>query len=1101
MVATPQTFVATTIGRVAIPKLADALVKTGADKFVKLYGQKAFEVVLGTAIGARAYSQTEEYITEYLNHIDSGEDENSFIPKSSMPDKTRLEQMDAMMAVPDRTPFAGDLKVPGIIAPDATEMEKEAKKIRDMTKSVGFPSEPPIKVDTTTGDSEPPKIETTEEFPIEDKPLPKSPGFGEGDKIDIPIITYSKNSPKDLKDLVERSVGQEKGEKAIDKLYDDSIFDGVLDSDQLNRMKQLEENYTGGLNDLGDAGIPVILENTMLDQHEEYMKDYKDALANAIRETLGNEFKAYRLMEKEDALKMLTEGEFPNIKRLQEDEEGNEVYKDIIIDMIGQETPLSREAFSFSLSPKEALSFRFLSAGDRGSKKDEDFVLIEMKASPTDIVMRGHESEKDLILRVDGESAGSSRVTPNLFNVYDIKFGEKNQVQLSENKDYKNFVDASKNKLSNVSAQTKDLVPEKPEFGGLTETEKQTAQALMGDKPEFYSRAVDAIKNAKQNKFTKGKWKSIVQSNSTKEEMDYLGLSKYLQGNESISKQDLLDFVEQKNIADKLSVVEVPLEDQHDFSQFSIGGAGGKMAVSSQIQMQQIQPGYKSTVKQYVFQVDGSKQWSADTAHFLEKYAKNAIAHARAQIGYFDADAVEKRLNAKEADGVKLSNDDKILKSASRQLEDTFIIDEIQSDMIQQIQEKGTKEDFIIIKGKDITSDFLEKNYPDYTVKPTPVNILTGKTDKQLKDEGLITIRDNPNVLYITDRTTGISSPEVRLMSNNFYVFDKNTLVTKGSYKTEEAAQKVVDNRGLNPLPITESKKYVELVLNAMIKKAVEKDLDSIGITNGQIQYDRYEGQSGEDKEGLKKFYDEIVFKQLEKVANKYGVELETVELPGKTGPKDFDDIGLNEPTEASDARTITRRTTRALRDGFVLRKIKYHVLARTIENLIHGTVDGDPIGEDYIGGRENAVLPDYASIFTRTGRGAGETFLDTLINNNINEDSNYDLEYYIWVKPDTKIDEAISRANAGELASVARAWDIRNLNLQMPVSQVVPSGGTDINSYNSYISEYFSGESFNIKYPHEIIKMKLPKKLQKESLSKPIKLSKAKKQTDRLLA
>ena len=49
----------------------------------------------------------------------------------------------------------------------------------------------------------------------------------------------------------------------------------------------------------------------------EYMEDYKDALANAARETLGNEFKAYRLMEKEDAIKMLTEGEFPNIKRLQ----------------------------------------------------------------------------------------------------------------------------------------------------------------------------------------------------------------------------------------------------------------------------------------------------------------------------------------------------------------------------------------------------------------------------------------------------------------------------------------------------------------------------------------------------------------------------------------------------------------------------------------------------------------------------------------------------------------------------------------------------------------------------------------------------------------
>jgi hypothetical protein len=277
-----------------------------------------------------------------------------------------------------------------------------------------------------------------------------------------------------------------------------------------------------------------------------------------------------------------------------------------------------------------------------------------------------------------------------------------------------------------------------------------------------------------------------------------------------------------------------------------------------------------------------------------------------------------------------------------------------------------------------------------------------------------------------------------------------------------------------------------------MIKKAVEKDLDSIGITNGQIQYDRYDGQPIEDKEGLKKFYDEIVFKQLEKIANKYGVELETVELPGKTGPKEIDDVGLNEPTEASDARNISRRTTRALRDGFVLRKIKYSVLAQTIENVTRGTVDGDPI---------SAVLPDYASIFTATGRGAGATFLDVLIDDNINQDLDLDQEYYIWVKPDTKIDEAISRSNAGELASVARAWDIRDINLQMPIASVSTEGGTDINRYNSFISEYFDEKGPDLKYMHEIIKMRIPKELQKDILSKPIKLSKAKTQTDRLLA
>jgi len=51
-------------------------------------------------------------------------------------------------------------------------------------------------------------------------------------------------------------------------------------------------------------------------------------------------------------------------------------------------------------------------------------------------------------------------------------------------------------------------------------------------------------------------------------------------------------------------------------------------------------------------------------------------------------------------------------------------------------------------------------------------------------------------------------------------------------------------------------------------------------------------------------------------------------------------------------------------------------------------------------------------------------------------------------------------------------------------------------------MSEYFKNKKdFNIRYNHEIIKMKLPKKLQKDILSKPIKLTQLEKQTNRLLA
>jgi len=862
MVALAAQPILTTIGRVAVPKLADTLVRTGANKFVKQYGQKAFEAVLGTTAGLKAYKETEEYLTEYLNHIDSGGDEGSFVPKGSMPGTDRMTQMDDAMAVPNVNESVRETGQGLVIGGEAKEIlpppEPFSTPIDSQTATI-LSTPIPEKVDTTLSTPIPEKIDTKESFPDQ--------------------------------------------------------------SGELNK--------------------PII-----------YNKD-------------------------------------------------------------------------------------------------------------------------------------------------------------------------------DVSKQTKDLVPEKAELGPLSAVEKQTALALKGDKPDFYSRAVEAIENAKQDKSTKGKWKSIVQSNSTKEEIKYLGLDKYLQGNESITKQELLDFVDQKNIADKLNVIEVPLADQLDFSQYSIGGAGGKRAGASESTREVLgagnaelptMKGYKSTVEQYVFQVGGVDIGMADTAHFPEKYAKDTIAHARAQTGYFNADAVEKRLDLKEADGEKLTNNDKVLKNASRQLEDTFIIDEIQSDMIQDRQKKGTKEDFVIIKGKDITPEFIKKNYPNYNIKNEPLDILVGKSLDELKERN---IQNNYNVLYSVDSTTGVSAPEVRLQDSRYYVFDKGKLVSKLSFDLQSSAQKVVEDEGLNPLPITESKKYVELVLNAMIKKAVEKNLDSIGITNGQIQYDRYTGQPIEDKEGLKKFYDEIVYKQLEKVADKYNVKLETVKLPGKGEIKEFDDIGLNEPTESGDGAAITRRASRAIRNGFVLRKISGNLLASTLDDLIQGRFE-DPERANNPG----AVLPNYTSILTDTGVASGDMVLENLIEDSADTDG--DKNYYIWVAPNTPIDTAIQEGT-DRYSSLSGIWDIEDINLQMPISPAIQTEGADfvqtirenegrdltdyfdeyehsvnnsvdVNNYNNYINNFYNKENVNIGYSHEIIKMPLPKKLQKDILSKPIKLSKLKTQTNKML-
>jgi hypothetical protein len=377
-------------------------------------------VALGTAIGINT---TGKSVLEISNAITKKIQEN--------PEIINTPQFKGLA-------FAMGLRVPGVIAPDAAEMEREKKRIEDLEKErlKGTP---------------PPKIDLTEEFPLpENELLPRLPGFGEGEKPDvplttggsevpelkIPIITFSKDVPKDLKGLVKRSVGKDKGTKAVEAIFDDDIFSDVLDGDQVRKIRRLEDQYVGDIMDKGDPSVPIMFTNSMFSNYEDYFEDYKDKLAEVAREKLGNEFSMFRLMNKEDALKMLKDQQLPDIKI--QNEEGDMV--PFTIDVIGEETAMSQENMSFSLNPRTALDFKQIFHSD---KPDEDYVLLEYKASPTDIVMRGHMSEEDLVLNM-GEAVGS----PSSFKVYDFKFvkdGDKIKgLNVSVNKEFDEFVKVKK---------------------------------------------------------------------------------------------------------------------------------------------------------------------------------------------------------------------------------------------------------------------------------------------------------------------------------------------------------------------------------------------------------------------------------------------------------------------------------------------------------------------------------------------------------------------------------------------------------------------------------------------------------------------------------
>ena len=90
------------------------------------------------------------------------------------------------------------ISLPGYIAPDADEMEREKEKIKEMTKPVGFPAEPQIDVPLTTGEKPEVKIDTKESFPAEENIKPVVEGFP-ADTKQLPIIFENKKT--DLNDL------------------------------------------------------------------------------------------------------------------------------------------------------------------------------------------------------------------------------------------------------------------------------------------------------------------------------------------------------------------------------------------------------------------------------------------------------------------------------------------------------------------------------------------------------------------------------------------------------------------------------------------------------------------------------------------------------------------------------------------------------------------------------------------------------------------------------------------------------------------------------------------------------------------------------------
>ena len=612
---------------------------------------------------------------------------------------------------------------------------------------------------------------------------------------------------------------------------------------------------------------------------------------------------------------------------------------------------------------------------------------------------------------------------------------------------------------------------DKPEFGKLTKAEKQTALALKEDQPDFYSRAVEAINNVKANKMPKEQWANILKGKTTKDELDYLGLTELLVGNESITKQELLKLAEGKDIAPNITVRSIPKDQMNPMHEgYTLGGA------------------QEGTVENIVFQIGKEDVARKDLGqlykepHFDTEYGTNTFAHARIQVGFGNSDAPP-------ADYEHLASE------VFEKFNNTLIIDEIQSQWLQQGRINGFISDFEIVPGDQLV-DYFKKHNISYKISGKQIEF-------QHKDDKPIESGDAPEI--------GPMNSKVK------YIFRKsdNTEFTRwqpekyeedAKYSTvEEFLQKAY---GKAPdFPVKESKKWVELVLNKMIEKAILDGRDSIAITNGQIQANRYAGSgaSQEQQEGLKKFYDNTVFPQLEKIAKKYNVELERIDLQ---------DPEQAEIDQKETQLEFPKKVKTAQEGGWVLEKI-------TLQELWDRIKDTN--------------IPGHTALYSKEGRGQGSDYIENYLsdavldgeqwneirNNEVyvwkekkpyrySQDQGYIREKVVWDMPIVPVADTITNPAVNDILNASsedRDYIIRQFTIGGAAAY--PYEGDNINNidlikYTEYLRNYKLPEGVDLGYdkdPEQLIKMKLPKKLQKERLSKPIRLTKAKQQTERLFA
>ena len=372
-----------------------------------------------------------------------------------------------------------------------------------------------------------------------------------------------------------------------------------------------------------------------------------------------------------------------------------------------------------------------------------------------------------------------------------------------------------------------DIIMRSETDEGLLQDDKVTSGILDETAPPFYSKIKKTIEDAKMDKGSADQWTGYINNAGVnQEELDWIGLKDYLADRKSVTKEDVLNFVEMNDLA--VQVKDIVLGAESDAIRFTgdtmemIEGQGTTLTWDSRVpEILRNAAGYEDAknivvndeglYNQYKEYLRETEQQTADDpiTYFLQdefgmfrgSSDQGKTMFNRPQLitegDYTDYKEMVFQLPIEGSEFTqghytKYPNTFAHARFNTREIDGkkTLFIEELQSDWIHKGKEKG------FITGKERTYDIVNKEIDD----------------------------------LVSQRTSGGMSKEEYLPKYNALLEELNDIARLDTGVTSE---KVPD--------IPFKKNWQDIVLKRLIRYASENGFDAIAMTGGNIQADRYD--------------------------------------------------------------------------------------------------------------------------------------------------------------------------------------------------------------------------------------------------------------------